>query len=267
MAGWPVAHSRSPAIQNAALAACELLEWRYQLLPVPPELFAETVRALPGESFRGINVTIPHKEAALALATEASERARVIGAANVLVFEAGGQIRADNTDAPALSAALGSVLAVSGATALVLGAGGSARAAVWSLLDAGARSVRVWNRTPERVEALAEELGAVAVSAAEPADVLVNCTSVGLDPGELDPAHPLGGLPLGPDDLAGYRVVVDFVYRGDAGGTPLLAAARSAGVPAIDGLELLVGQGALSFEQFTGRPAPVEVMRRAAGLG
>jgi shikimate dehydrogenase len=267
VAGWPVAHSRSPAIQNAALAACGLAEhWRFQLLPVPPELFAETVRALPAQGFRGINVTIPHKQAALSLADEASERARAIGAANLLVFEADDQIRADNTDAPALSAALGAVFAVSGAIALVLGAGGSARAAVWSLLDAGAREVRVWNRTPERARTLADDLGAVPVDHAEPADVLVNCTSVGLDRADIDPAHPFDGLPVELGDLAGYRAVVDFVYSADVGGTLLMSAARSAGIPSIDGLELLVGQGALSFEQLTGIAAPVAVMRDAAGL-
>ena len=85
--GWPVAHSRSPAIQNAALEAVGLTDWRYQLLPVPRELFAETVSALAGAGFRGVNVTIPHKEAALALATAPTARARAIGAANTLVFE------------------------------------------------------------------------------------------------------------------------------------------------------------------------------------
>lgn len=259
VAGWPVAHSRSPAIQNAALAACGLAEhWRYQLLPIPPELFGETVLALPAQGFRGINVTIPHKASALALAGQASDRAASIGAANLLLFEPDGQIRADNTDAPALTAALAERISIAGATALVLGAGGSARAAVWALLEAGARQVRVWNRTPQRAQALAGELGAVAAASAEPADVLVNCTAVGLEPDH----DGLQGLPLGPDDLAGYRVVVDFVYRAD--GTPLLSAAQAAGIPTIDGLELLVAQGALSFEQFTGRPAPVDVMSQAA---
>src|SRR6185437_2937145 len=102
--GWPVAHSRSPAIQNAALAAAGLHEWRYQLLPVPPGLFDETVTALSGAGFAGANVTIPHKQAALALAGEVSPRARAIGAANTLTFGPGGQIAADNTDAPALIA-------------------------------------------------------------------------------------------------------------------------------------------------------------------
>jgi shikimate dehydrogenase len=261
VAGWPVAHSRSPAMQNAALAAVGLAgDWSFQLLPIPPELFAETVRALPAEGFRGINVTIPHKERALALAAEASERATAIGAANVLLFEADGHIRADNTDAPALIDALGGLITIPGTTALVLGAGGSARAAVWALLDAGAREVRIWNRTPERAQTLGADLGAVAVQAAQPADVLVNCTPVGLDGGDSG----LEALPLAAGDVPGYRAVVDFVYG--AGGTPLLSAARDAGVPAIDGLELLVGQGALSFEQFTGMPAPTEVMRKAAGL-
>ena len=104
--GWPVAHSRSPAMHNAALAAVGLARWRYQLLPAAPELFAELVRALPAASFRGANVTIPHKGAALALATAPTDRARAIGAANTLTFEDGGEIFADNTDAPALVAAM-----------------------------------------------------------------------------------------------------------------------------------------------------------------
>ena len=105
--GWPVAHSRSPAMHNAALAEVGV-DWRYLLLPLPPQLFSETVRALPAAGFRGVNVTIPHKEAALALADEATETARAIGAANTLTFGADGTIHADNTDAPGLLAALAS---------------------------------------------------------------------------------------------------------------------------------------------------------------
>ncbi|MDE3134093.1 MAG: shikimate dehydrogenase, partial [Acidobacteriota bacterium] len=162
--GWPVAHSRSPALQNAALQAVGLGDsWRYQLLPVPPELLAETVRALPAAGFRGANVTIPHKQAALALATDASARARAIGAANTLLFEQDGRLWADNTDAPALIEALSQHTQVAGASALVLGAGGSARAAAWALSDAGAREVLIWNRTPARASQLASELGARAV--------------------------------------------------------------------------------------------------------
>jgi shikimate dehydrogenase len=253
--GWPVAHSRSPAIHNAALAAAGLENWRYQLLPVAPGLLGELVAALPAAGFGGVNVTIPHKEAALDLATAPTDRARAIGAANTLVFEADGAIVADNTDAPALLGAL--PVAVAGRSALVLGAGGSARAAVWALRHGGAE-VRIWNRTRERADRLAAQLGASVAVAAQPADVLVNCTAVGLD-GALS----LQGLPVPADRLAEFGCVVDLVYAD--GGTGLIRAARERGVPAVDGLELLVAQGALSFELFTGRQASLAAMRGAVG--
>jgi shikimate dehydrogenase len=221
-------------------------------------LLAELVAALPAAGFRGVNVTNPHKQAVLALANELTPRARAIGAANTLWFGGGPAIAADNTDAPALLHSL--PVPVAGATALVLGAGGSARAAVWALLDAGAREVRVLNRTAERARELCDQLGGSVVRRAEPADVLVNCTAVGLDGGS-----PFGRLPIVAGDLPRYGCVVDFVYRG--AGTELVRTARECGVPAVDGLELLVGQGAISFERFTGRPAPLATMRRAVGLG
>jgi shikimate dehydrogenase len=253
--GWPVAHSLSPALQNAALRAVGLTDWRYQLLPVPPEVFFETTRALPGAGFRGANVTIPHKRAALELATEASDRALGIGAANTLVFAEGGHAEADNTDAPALIDAL--PFAPAGKSALVLGAGGSARAAVWALLDARASDVRVWNRTPARATQLCEQLSCAVANEPESADILVNCTSVGLHGGD----RTFEQLPLRPEQLSDYGCVVDFVYAEDD--TALVRAARELGLPVVDGLDLLVRQGALSFEQFTGRPAPIEVMREA----
>ena len=257
MLGWPVAHSRSPAIQNAALAAAGLTEWRYQLLPVVPALLSETVAALASAGFRGANVTIPHKQAALALADERSARALSIGAANTLTFAPDGTISAENTDAPALIAAL--PFAIAGRSAVVLGSGGSARAAVWALLDAGAAQVRVWNRSAERARALCEQLGATPVtSPAVAADVLINCTSIGL-PGS-PPAF--DALPISAADLAAYGCVVDLVYA--PGETDLIGAARARAVATVDGLELLVGQGALSFTLFTGRPAPVALMRAAA---
>jgi shikimate dehydrogenase len=253
--GWPVAHSRSPAMHRAALAAIGRTDLTYQRLPVPPEAFAETVRALPGAGFVGANVTIPHKEAALALATEASEAAEAIGAANTLSFPGGGRIVAENTDAPGLLAALGMPAPRS---ALVLGAGGSARAAAYALKGAGA-DVAVWNRTPERARLLAADLGVTAVpGAAPPAEALVNCTAAGL----ADPATTFKELPVTADVLGEYAVVVDLVYRD--GGTELLRAARRAGCRVVDGLEVLVHQGALSFEIWTGARAPLDVMRRAA---
>ncbi len=241
--GWPVGHSRSPAMMRAAG-----LE-RYQRLPVAPEAFADTVRALPGAGFRGANVTIPHKEAALALATSASDAAREIGAANTLSFTAEGDIAAENTDAPGLIAALGDRPIGS---ALVLGAGGSARAVVWALARAGA-DVLVWNRTPAR----AARLDARVVSKAVAADVLVNCTSVGLDRS----SSPFKDLPLDADGLREYTTVVDLVYR--KGGTVLVREAAKRGVDTVDGLEILVRQGALSFTLWTGLAPALDSMRAA----
>jgi shikimate dehydrogenase len=253
VAGWPVAHSRSPAMHNAALRAVGLDGWRYQHLPLPPALFSEAVPALANVGFVGVNVTIPHKEAALALADDASDAARAIGAANTLTF-ADGRIHADNTDAPGLLAALGDERPRS---AVVLGAGGSARAVVHALAREGVE-VKVWNRSADRARSLAGEFGAEAVQDLPAADLLVNCTSVGL----ADPSSTFKELPLRADALGEYACVVDLVYR--AGGTGLLREAKRTGARTIDGIEILVHQGALSFERWTGRAAPLEVMRSAA---
>jgi shikimate dehydrogenase len=262
--GWPVAHSRSPAMHNAALAALGLNDWRYQRLPVPPELFAETTRALGTAGFLGANVTIPHKQAALALADEPSATARAIGAANTLTFRDDGTIAAENTDAPGLIAAMARAWGggVRGRSVLVLGAGGSARAAVWALIDAGAGEVSVWNRTSQRAIELARELGARVVDTPQRADILVNCTSVGLQRSATGEQDSLQGLGLLHDQVGEYSHVVDLVYT-DAP-TPLLAAAEKAQVRTLGGLEVLIAQGALSLESWTGRPAPLDVMRRAA---
>src|SRR5205085_12697352 len=174
--GYPVGHSRSPAIQAAAFRSAGL-DWRYVKLPVRPELFEETVRALPASGYRGANVTIPHRLAALGVADRASPAAAAIGAANSLSF-VDGRIEADNTDAGGLLDALDRPVA--GLRALVLGAGGAGRAAAWALREAGAAGVAVWNRTRERADALARDIDVVAVERPGPADVLVNATSVGL---------------------------------------------------------------------------------------
>jgi shikimate dehydrogenase len=268
--GWPVAHSRSPAMFEAAFKACGMEDWSYQRLPLAPELFEETVRALPVSGFLGANVTIPHKQAALALADRASDAAVAIGAANTLTFK-DGAVEAHNTDAPGLIAALGR--SPQGMSALVLGAGGSARAAVWGLLDAGATAVSVWNRTPERAAEIAGDFGARAVPEPIEADLLVNCTSVGLQRSATE-ATVLNQLCLTADLVGRYAYVVDLVYGAPTdpiqptqpGLTPLLVAASRHGAAIVCGLEMLVAQGALSFEQWTGEQAPLAAMRRGAGL-
>jgi shikimate dehydrogenase len=232
------------------------LDWRYVKLPVPPALFAETVRALPGSGFRGANVTIPHKHAALELADERTPSADAIGAANTLTFLDGGGIEAHNTDAPGFLAALGDD--VRGLRALVLGAGGAGRAVAWALREVGA-DVAVWNRTPERAKALAADLGVAAIPRPAACDLLVNATSVGLEP-RLDEADTIAALQL--DELDPPRIVADLVY-GEAP-TPLLAWAERGGSRTVDGLEVLVRQGALSFERWTGIEPPIEAMRTAA---
>ena len=253
--GHPVAHSRSPAMHNAAFAEVGL-DWLYVRLPVPPALFEETVRALPASGYRGGNVTIPHKIAALALADRATPAACGAGAANTLTFAGDGAIEVDNTDAGGFLDALGD--SPRGRTALVLGAGGAGRAVAWALREEGAARVVVWNRTRERAVELARELEVDHVARPTAADIVVNATSVGLEP-EGDEAEVVAAL--GIDDLEPPAVVVDLVYA--AATTPVLAWGEQMGARLVDGLEVLVRQGARSFELWTGRTAPLEVMRSA----
>ena len=158
--GMPVAHSRSPAIHNAAFEELGMAEeWSYEAVEVAPDQFGTRVREMIGEGFAGANVTVPYKSTAMLFAHRKSEVAREIGAANTLSFGAEGT-RAENTDASGLLAALPQSPA--GTRALVLGAGGSARACVWALREAGAH-VSVWNRTTDRAQRLAAEFGVTPV--------------------------------------------------------------------------------------------------------
>lgn len=267
--GHPVSHSRSPAMQTAALEALGLAEeWSYEAIDIEPDEFARRAGELPDEGFVGVNVTIPHKEAALALADEASEAAHQIGAANTLSF-ARGTIRADNTDAAGLLAALPADVA--GRSALVLGAGGSARAAVWGLAGRGA-AVAVWNRTPERADELIRDLarsgegtsaeGLLRAVTGEQVsangyELIVNATAVGMrdeDPFEF--------LPVGAERFGEGVVVVDLVYAGSE--SRLIAAARARDATTVEGLEVLVRQGAESLRIWTGLEPPLDVMRGAA---
>jgi shikimate dehydrogenase len=245
--GFPVAHSRSPAMMNAAFAELGM-DWRYVHLPISPQRFVETARALPASGYRGANVTIPHKLAARELVDELTPAAEAIGAVNTLSFE-GGRLLGDNTDAGGLIDALGTEAA--GKRALVLGAGGAGRAVVWALREAGA-DVAVWNRTPQRAEELAADLGVRAIADGEPSDILVNATSVGLR-GE----DPTEELPLAPAGL-----VVDLVYGAEPTAVCRWAEARGARV--VDGLEILVRQGARSLALWTSKQAPLGAMRAAS---
>jgi len=240
-------------------------EWSYEAIELSPEGFAAGVADLRERGFAGANVTVPHKRAALALADEATEAARAIGAANTLTFTAGG-VSAANTDAPGLIAALPGP--VDGARAVVLGAGGAARAAVWALLEAGA-AVDVRNRSGERAAALVAEIGGRAIPADGPLDlsaydVLVNATSVGLaKPGARTgpPGSDLKMLGVEADDLDEHLTLVDMVYGTEP--TELVAAGRNRGAAIVDGLEILVRQGALSFQIWTGLEPPLQTMREA----
>lgn len=257
--GHPVAHSRSPAMQNAALAelAKRGLEgqWVYEEpIDVPPEGFEGQVRAMAAADYVGANVTIPHKEAALSLADTKSPAAEAIGAANTLKFVSG-RIHAENTDASGLLGALEG--SVRGWRALVLGAGGAARAVVWALVSEGAE-VEVWNRTAGRARDLCAELGGAPIDGPDAAsyELLVNATAVG-----LHDEDPFDELPLSYTDLGPRQTVVDLVYGPT--GTRLLAIAGHSGAKVVTGFEILVRQGARSLELWTGMGAPLDVMRAA----
>jgi shikimate dehydrogenase len=271
--GQPISHSRSPAMQTAALAELGLAgEWSYEAIEVAPAEFEARVREMAAGSFVGANVTVPHKVAALELAGDASEAALTIGAANTLSFAAG-RIAAENTDATGFLDSLPAPPA--GSRALVLGAGGSARAVVWALITHGAE-VAIWNRTPERARRLAEELGATALEvtghgsqgsavsrelSASGFDLLVNATTVGMGTPRGSAAD-LKSLPLRADSLGETHQLVDLAY-GPAE-TELARTARARGATVVDGLEVLVRQGAASLRIWTGLEPPIETMRRAA---
>ncbi len=261
-------------MHSAALAELGLApEWTYEAIEVTADDFGPFVAALPSRGFAGVNATVPHKLAALEAADRASDAARAIGAANTLSF-GGGEIVADNTDTAGILDALPT--APAGMRALVLGAGGSARAAIWALREAGA-DVQVWNRTPEKAEALARVFGVTHAAgqslAAADFDLILNATIVGL--AGANPSNPSGGqplvesgfanlkaLPIDADALRARQVVVDLVYGSNE--TALIAAARAAGASTVDGLEVLVRQGAAALRIWTGAEPSLETMRAAA---
>jgi shikimate dehydrogenase len=269
--GWPVDHSVSPAMHNAAFQALGL-DWEYSLLPTEPGQVEAAVDRLRRERYRGANVTVPHKQAIMACMDRVSAAAQAIGAANTVVVQ-GDRLLGDNTDANGFELALGrSGFKAAGRRAVVLGAGGAARAVVYGLLDAGIAQVTVLGRAPQHAEELALDVGSLRdwpsrlcglpltagtlVKMADSADLLVNATPVGM--------WPQAGGSLWPDDrpIPPRLAVFDLVYNPAT--TRLLGQARASGARAIGGLEMLVQQGALAFELWTGQAPPVKVMRSAA---
>lgn len=262
--GDPIGHSRSPRLHGHWLRRYGI-DGHYIPLHVTPDRLAETLKLLPALGFRGLNVTIPHKEAVFDLADDVTDRARAIGAANTLTFR-DGRIHADNTDGYGFIANLrqGAPDWRPDGTALILGAGGAARGVVAALLDAGATGVTLANRTQSRAETLADLFdGRVQVRpwtdverALPDHDLLVNTTSLGM-----------AGQPPLDLDLAGLtpaQTVSDIVYTPLE--TPLLAAARGQGAVAVDGLGMLLHQAAPGFEAWFGVAPTVDDDLRQAVL-
>ena len=245
--GHPITHSLSPALHGRWLERYGL-DGTYEAVPCAPGGFAAKVAALREAGWAGVNVTLPFKAEALALADEADAVARRVGAANTLAFEEG-RVVASNTDAPSFEGALRAHARALPESALVLGAGGTAPAVLAALSGMGVRELRLSNRTRESAETLAERFDAVVVpweGRDEAADVslLVNATSLGL-PGGPPLKIYLEGLPA-------HAVVADCVYvRGAT--TPLVAAARARGLAALDGLPMLVRQAVPGFAAWYGR--------------
>lgn len=262
--GWPVAHSRSPALHGHWLRRYGIAG-HYVPLPVAPEDLAEVLRCMPRMGFVGANVTIPHKEAALALADVVTDRAALIGAANTLIFRPDGRIHADNTDGYGFIANIRQHApdwAPERGPAALIGAGGAARAVVASLLESGVPELRIANRTRIRAEQIRAEFGARVVvydwaqagNMLEGAATVVNATSAGME------GKPALRLPL--DALSPGALATDLVYTPLM--TPFLIEAEARGCRVVDGLGMLLHQAAPGFERWFGRrPEVDEELRRA----
>jgi shikimate dehydrogenase len=272
--GWPVEHTFSPAMHNAAFDSLGL-NWRYVPLPVRPGHVEAAVRGLPALGFRGANVTVPHKQAVMPALDSIAPNATALGAVNTLVVGWSEDDRpvmgGYNTDAGGFASALQhGGFDPKGKNAVVVGAGGGARAVVYGLLEVGADEVLMFDVVFQRAQALVSDLKQegrehvlrimpltteAIVESARAADLLINATPVGMWP-HVDGSIWPDGAPI-PPGLA----VFDLVYNPSE--TRLLRQARESGARAIGGLEMLVGQGASAFEMWTGQPAPVEVMMSA----
>jgi shikimate dehydrogenase len=271
--GWPVSHSVSPAMHNAAFEQMRL-DWRYLLFPVatePAERIGDAVRGLRALGLRGANVTVPHKQNVIAHLDRLTISAQAIGAVNTIIVDNKGLLIGDNTDAPGFIADLrANGVEPAGLRTTVLGAGGAARAVVYGLAEAGASEIAVFNRSPDRAYDLvvdmrnlfpqcrlsAHELPGGIARVAPQTDLIVNCTTLGMTPRteELpwDEATP----------FASSHVVYDLVYNPMV--TRLLDMAAADGARTVGGLGMLVWQAALAFERWTGKMPDVKVMWSAA---
>jgi len=266
--GWPIAHSVSPAMHDAAFEALGL-DWCYVPFPVPPARLGEAIAGARALGVRGLNATIPHKQALLSLVDDLTPAARAIGAVNTIAVR-GERLLGHNTDAGGFLRALREAgFAPEGCRALVLGAGGAARAVVYALLSVGGR-VTLLNRTLERAAALAHEFAGLFPRDTLTAGVLDAATlgQVGITDGLIVNATSLGMWPAvdtspWPEEarLSGSAFVFDLVYNPRT--TRLMRQAQAAGARAVDGLGMLVHQGAEAFALWTGVEPPVEVMYAA----
>ena len=264
--GWPIAHSFSPALHNAALAAAGL-DYAYIALPVEPAALADAVRGLRSLGFRGVNVTIPHKTAIMEYLDRIDEDARRIGAVNTVVNE-GGRLCGYNTDVLGfIDAMKARGFAPAGQQAVVLGAGGAARAVLWGLIKEKVSSISIGVRNVEKARPLAEEFGefipmqlfdwqqAEFTQALEQAGLLVNTTPLGMYP-KVDAAPPVDWR-----HVAAKAFVYDIIYT--PGQTKFLRQAAENGNPTLNGEGMLAGQGAAAFALWTGQPADINVMKAA----
>lgn len=262
--GHPVAHSLSPVFQRAAFDHCGL-DATYEAWDTEPAALKGRVVSLRGLDYLGANVTIPHKESVIPLVDELGGQSARVGAVNTIVNR-GGRLFGFNTDGPGFVAALRNESAFdpAGKRVLLVGAGGAARGIGFALAEARARRIAIWNRTSSRAERLAADItdsGGDAVSVSKPGvqdyDCIVNCTSVGMEGTGSETESPCDFFGAQPGALA-----VDIVYQPES--TAFLRAANSAGLRQLGGLPMLVYQGALAFELWTGVSAPVDVMFEAA---
>lgn len=257
--GWPVRHSLSPVLHNAAFAATGL-DWTYLAFPVPPGRALEAVTSMDALGLEGLSVTMPHKAAVAAAVPRCTSAAAALGAVNC-VFRDGDDLVGDNTDGAGFVDSLTAAgVDVAGMIVVVVGAGGAARAVIRSLAEAGAAEVAVHNRRPDRAVVAAALAGPVGRSAREEdwarADLVVQATPLGMGD---DHRTAFDVAPLRDD-----AVVADLVYH--PADTPVLVAARARGLRTVGGIGMLVHQAGHAFTRWTGLPAPLPEMRDALNL-